>query len=127
MGTQRSTEEVVQSHLAYRQYGDLEWDLRLNYAPDVVLLCPEGIHHGHDGVRHLAHILGTYIDGPSCTYQQIISEGEVGMLVWSGSTGALGTHDGVESYVVREGLIAAQTIQYPASRLGGIPEQQGQS
>ncbi|GAB6983594.1 hypothetical protein [Nocardioides pyridinolyticus] len=39
----RSTRGVIESHLHYRQVGDLERDLVENYAPDVRLLSAEGV------------------------------------------------------------------------------------
>jgi hypothetical protein len=41
-GSPRTIQEVLNSHLHYRTVGDLEGDLRENYADDVVLLSAEG-------------------------------------------------------------------------------------
>jgi len=109
---ERSTREVVESHLHYRKSGDLDKDLAENYAEDVTLLSWEGVHRGHDGVRKLADILKSYVPEGSYSYEQVLAEGEVGMLRWRGTGGDVRIHDGADSYVVREGLIQAQTIHY---------------
>jgi hypothetical protein len=115
-GNPRTIQEVLNSHLHYRTVGDLEGDLRENYADDVVLLSAEGVHRGHDGVRHLADILQSYIQDGSYQFHKLLTDGEIGMLVWTGSTDELEIHDGVDSFVVRDGRIAAQTIHYSTRR-----------
>ncbi|QTG79432.1 nuclear transport factor 2 family protein [Arthrobacter crystallopoietes] len=112
----RTIQEVLNSHLHHRTVGDLEGDLRENYADDVVLLSAEGVHRGHDGVRHLADILQSYIQDGSYQFHKLLTDGEIGMLVWTGSTDELKIHDGVDSFVVRDGRITAQTIHYSTRR-----------
>ncbi|MBQ0906089.1 nuclear transport factor 2 family protein [Micromonospora sp. U21] len=120
----RTTEQVLRDHLRCRKDGDLEGDLRANYHPQVRLLSAEGIHHGHDGVRYLAGILRSYVPDGDYRYRQVLTDGEVGMLVWSGRCTANDTalHDGVDSYVVRDGLLVAQTIHYSSFHLDGRPD-----
>jgi hypothetical protein len=115
-GSPRTIQEVLNSHLHHRTVGDLEGDLRENYAADVVLLSAEGVHRGHDGVRYLAGILQSYIQDGSFQFHKLLTDGEIGMLVWTGSTDELEIHDGVDSFVVRDGRIAAQTIHYSTRR-----------
>jgi hypothetical protein len=55
--TGRTTLQVLESHLAYREAGDVDGDLATNYASDVVLLSAEGIDHGHSGVRQASALL----------------------------------------------------------------------
>jgi len=112
----RRTRDVVESHLELRQRGDLERDLDLNYSPEVVLLSAEGVQHGHDGVRRLADVLQTYVDAGRYTYEQVLVDGEVAMLMWSAADQRVLIHDGADSYVVRDGLIQAQTIHYSVAR-----------
>lgn len=115
-GSPRTIQEVLNSHLHHRTVGDLEGDLRENYADGVVLLSAEGVHRGHEGVRHLADILQSYIQDGSYQFHKLLTDGEIGMLVWTGSTDELEIHDGVDSFVVRDGRIAAQTIHYSLRR-----------
>lgn len=109
----RTTREVIEAHLDCRKAGDLERDRATNYAADVTLLSSgEGLHRGHDGVRKLARILRTYLPHGNYQYRQVLAEGEVGMLTWSGSGEDTVVHDGADSYLVRDGLIQTQTIHY---------------
>ncbi|MEU0315928.1 nuclear transport factor 2 family protein [Nocardioides sp. NPDC006273] len=108
----RTAREVLEAHLRRRKHGELESDLAENYAADVTLLSAEGVSRGHDGVRHLADILNSYLPEGHYSYQQILIDGEVGMLQWTGTGKDTVIHDGADSYVVRAGLIRAQTIHY---------------
>ncbi|MEV5634089.1 hypothetical protein [Micromonospora tulbaghiae] len=120
----RSTEQVLRDHLQRRRDGDLDGDLRINYHPKVRLLSAEGVHHGHSGVRYLAGILRSYVHDGDYRYRQILTDGDVGMLVWSGRCVADETalHDGVDTYVIRGGLLVAQTIHYSAAALDKHPD-----
>ena len=108
----RTTKEVVESHLQLRLEGDLEEDLRRNYDEDVILLSAEGVNHGHDGVRKLASVLDGFVPQGSYTYEQILHAGDMGMLHWHGTGEDRDIHDGADSYLIRDGLIAIQTIHY---------------
>ena len=111
----RSTREVLEDHLRKRGEDDLERDIETNYAPDVVLLSYEGVHRGHDGVRKLAEILASYVGPSDYEYDAFIAMDEYGLLRWSANGAETTVHDGVDSFVVREGLIQAQTIHYSTS------------
>jgi hypothetical protein len=113
----RSTREVLESHLALREQGDLEGDLGRNYADDVVLLSwGEGVHRGKDGVRELATVLRTYLPEGEYSYGLLLVADEYGLLQWSGSGAGTVVHDGADSFVVRDGRIVAQTIHYATDR-----------
>lgn len=107
----RTTRQVRESHLEQRQ-ADLAGDLSRNYDVDVVLFSAEGIHRGHEGVRLLAPILRTYVSAGRYSYDQLLVDGQVGMLQWTAEGDAVEIHDDADSYVVRGGCIVAQTIPY---------------
>ncbi|MFC0623296.1 YetF domain-containing protein [Kribbella deserti] len=109
----RPTSAVIEAHLHCRRSRDVESDLSCNYSHDVVLLSAEGVNRGHDGVRRLAGILHSYLDHNgewSCVRLQI--DGEIAVLQWRGTGPGLRIHDGVDTFVVRDGRIVAQTIHY---------------
>jgi hypothetical protein len=118
MGSTRSAQEVLDWHLTCRQKGDLERDIADNYDPDAILLSAEGVNRGHDGVRRLAAILRNYVPEGSYSYQQVLVDGDVGMLLWTAHGDGVDIHDGADSYVVRSGRIIAQTIHYAVRRDG---------
>lgn len=109
----RSTEEVVTDHLARRARGDLEGDLAANYAEDVVVLSKDGGYRGRDGIRTTAAILADLLPEASFSYDLLRIEDEFALLGWS-ATAANGarTCQGADSFTVRNGRIAAQTIHY---------------
>jgi hypothetical protein len=115
----RSTREVVESHLEHRRRGDLEGDLRQNYATDVVVLSAEGIHRGHDALRLTASVLKSYLEHSDFDYDQVLVTDEYGLLNWSAQDGGTEIHDGADSYVVRDGLIVMQSIHYSVDRSSG--------
>ncbi len=108
----RSAEEVLQSHLALRQRKALEEDIELNYAPHVVLLTHEGVLHGHEGVRESGHLLHRQLPDGEYEYHNLLINGDVGFLEWTGRGRGSDVCDGADSYEVRDGKIVAQTIHY---------------
>ena len=112
MTQERTTQQVVDDHLQLAMDGELEQDLARNYAEDVVLLSNWGVEHGHDGARRLAHLLQSQLPDSTFAYRLRLVEGEVAMLQWTAQSRAAAVRDGVDSYVVRDGRISAQTIWY---------------
>jgi hypothetical protein len=112
MSNERSAEEVLDEHLAISLSGDIEEDLSRNYAPEVVVVSNWGVGRGHDGMRRLGQLLRRQLPDCAFTYRLRMVEGEIAMLAWSASSSAASVHDGVDSYVIRDGRIRAQTIHY---------------
>jgi hypothetical protein len=111
--SKRSTREVFESHLRLRQEGKLEDDLALNYAHDVVQLTgASGVRRGHDGVRAGAQELRELLPQARYTYVRREVEGEVAFLVWDAESDAGRVRGGCDTFLIRDGLIVVQTIQY---------------
>lgn len=109
----RSTQEVIEEHLELRKQGEIETDLERNFADDVILLTPGRIHHGKDGVRETAEMLERAVSDPETyNYDSLVCEREVALLEWSAHTERMHIEDGVDSFMVRDGLVRAQTIRY---------------
>lgn len=113
----RSTRDILDDHLRRRAAGDLSGDLLANYAPDVIVLHPDGEAFGHDGVRRLADRFSRYHVDSEFRCHRVLTSGEIGVLEWSGRGGRTDTMmiEATESFVMREGLIAAQTLTYVAA------------
>ncbi|MDP9402195.1 MAG: hypothetical protein M3P85_02435 [Actinomycetota bacterium] len=60
-------------------------------------------------MRRLGQLLRRQLPDCAFTYRLRMVEGEIAMLAWSASSSV---HDGVDSYVIRDGRIRAQTIHY---------------
>jgi hypothetical protein len=108
----RSTRQVFEDHLRKRRRGRFEEDLAANYAEGVVLLTPWGAFRGHDGVRRCAARLFGHLPCPRYTYRVKLVAGEVAFLEWSARCPEAEVDDGADSFLIRGGLIVAQTIHY---------------
>jgi hypothetical protein len=109
---------VLDDHLATSLNGSVEDDLARNYAPDVVVVSNWGVKRGHDGVREMARLLRSQL--PDCTfaYKTRLVEDGIALLAWTAQSPVGSVRDGVDSYVVRDGLIQAQTIHYTLTPAG---------
>ena len=108
-----SCRAVLDEHLACRERGDLDEDLRHHYAEDVVVLTPKGAFHGHDGVREAAEELYKAVhhtDGYE--YSSVVCDDRVALLEWNAKGDEMRIADGVDSFLIEDGKIKAQTIRY---------------
>ena len=116
----RSAREVLDDHLNLaNDWVDtdldrvLEEDLRRNVSQDVVVLINRGTFRGHDGVRKLAEMLAEELpDHEAFEYTYVAAEGRIGLLEWSYTDATVTVRDGVDSYLIEDGKIVAQTIHY---------------
>lgn len=112
MTEQRSAQEVLDDHLNTSLNGSVDEDVERNYAEDVTIVSNWGVDQGHEGVRRMAQLLQSQLPGCTFTYTMRLVAGEVGLLEWTGDSPAGSVRDGVDSYVIRDGRIQAQTIHY---------------
>jgi hypothetical protein len=108
----RTSREVLAHHLRLRTDGDLEQDLLDNYHPDVVLLTAREVFRGHDGVRASAHRLWRAVGKGDYTYHHVLADDRMAMLEWSAGNDRVIVRFGVDSYLIENGWITAQTIHY---------------
>lgn len=109
----RDTRSVLDDHLACRETGDLDGDLERNYADDVVVITPAGVHRGHDGVRSAAEKLYravSHTDGYE--YTSIVTDDRIALLEWAAGGGEMRIADGVDTFLIEDGEIKVQTIRY---------------
>lgn len=115
--TRRSAREVFDAHLREGKHGSVDDDLARNYAEDIVILTGMGVHHGHDGLRHLARLLREQLPGATFDYRTQLVAGEMAFLEWEGRSGCAEVRDGADSFLIRDGRIVAQTIHYTVQPL----------
>ena len=109
----RNSREVLAAHLRLRKAGDLERDLWENYSPDVVVLTARAVFRGHEGVRRSAHRLWLALgETGSYTYSHVFADDRMALLEWRGGDERRQIRCGVDSYLIENGWIAAQTIHY---------------
>ena len=112
MDDSRSPAEVLDDHLRESKRGSVEEDLVRNYSDDLVVLTRDGVFRGHAGLREMADRLREELPEATFDYRAKVVSGEFALLEWAarGRGGIVG--DGVDSYVIRNGKIIAQTIHY---------------
>lgn len=123
--SRRTAREVLDDHLdvANTWVGAsaedaLEEDLRRNVAEDIVVLINRGTFRGHDGVRELARMLADELpEHQAFDYTYVSTEDRIGLLEWSYEDATVRVRDGVDSYLIEDGLIVAQTIHYTVEPL----------
>lgn len=108
----RSTTDVVHDHLVKRLAGEVEADIGTNFSKDVIIISNYGVYRGHDGVRESADMLDEAISNARFEYGLTMIEGECALLEWSAEAEDKSIESGVDSFVVRDGKIIAQTIFY---------------
>ena len=122
--SRRSAREVLDDHLNIANgWGDvpledvLAEDLRRNVSENIVILINRGTFRGYDGVRELAQLLAAELpEHAAFQYTYVAAEGPVGLLEWTYEDSTVRVRDGVDSYVIENGKIVAQTIHYTVER-----------
>lgn len=123
MSAQRSAREVIDDHLELARSGDFDTDLERNYHPDVVFFMSDGIYRGREGGLELAKRLEEELPGATFEYTTVLVEADVGFLEWTGRANETEVNDGADSFVVRDGLIVAQTIHYTVEPRTRAPQE----
>ena len=116
----RSAREVLDDHLNLaNDWADtpldrvMEEDLRRNVSEDIVVLINRGTFRGHDGVRQLAEMLAEELpEHEAFEYTYVATDGRMGLLEWTYTDATVTVRDGVDSYLIEDGKIVAQTIHY---------------
>jgi len=118
--SRRSAREVLDDHLNISNlWVDtpldrvLDEDLRRNVSEDIVILINRGTFRGYEGVRQLAQMLSDELpEHEAFEYTYVAVEGRVGLLEWTCQDSTIQVRDGVDSYLIEDGKIVAQTIHY---------------
>jgi ketosteroid isomerase-like protein len=107
----RTPQEVFAHHGKALGAGDLD-EIVVDYADDSVLITPAGAARGKDGVRKVfARLLDDLPDAAWDLKNQIF-EGDLLFLEWAADSAVNRVHDGVDTFVFRDGMIRAQTVRY---------------
>lgn len=108
----RTPREVLEDHLALAAAGDWRTDIDRNVAEDVVVLTGFGVFEGREQARLLAELLAAQLPGARFEYTTVLVRGDVGFLEWRADGPVARVRDGVDTFVVRDGRIVAQTLHY---------------
>lgn len=108
----RSTTEVFEDHLRLRVAGDLETDLRRNYAENVVLLTVNSNASGHDALRMSARRLAEQLPNGHFDFLAKQVNGPYALLIWRARSDRFDVIAGADSFLIVDGRIQLQTIHY---------------
>lgn len=108
----RSTEDVFEDHLRLRLDGDIEEDLRRNYAPDVILLTCNSNETGHDAIRKSSLRLNDQMPEARFEFLSRQTRGQFALLIWRGTSPHFQAIDGADTFVIENGKIVFQSIHY---------------
>ncbi len=121
----KSTREVLDDHLALAKQGDLETDIKRNFADDCVLLTSFGAFYGVEGLKQKYALLQEHLPNATYVYEHVLDHGEMGFLKWSGDSDISYVDDGADSYLIQNGKIKVMTIHYTPKRKGDISQDRG--
>ncbi|MFJ5228110.1 nuclear transport factor 2 family protein [Streptomyces sp. NPDC088400] len=106
----RTPQEIFEDHGRRLGTGDLDL-ISGNYAQDAVLITPDGILRGREGVkRGIGRLLADLPDADWALKPQF-ADGVL-FLEWSAVGPTARVDDGVDTFVFRDGAIQAQTVRY---------------
>ena len=106
----RTPDEIVQHHLKALGDGDVD-EIMADYAADAVLITAAGVRSGRDAIRDGFQRLVTTLSGIVWTSTAQVSSGDTVLLEWTADAGSVAVEDGVDTFVVRDGLIQSQTAR----------------
>jgi ketosteroid isomerase-like protein len=112
-----STKDVLDHHLQCFGQGDLEGILS-DYAPGAVLFTPDGPLHGPSKIKPVFQALIAEFAKPGAAFQmqQQFIEGEFAYIRWTAETADNVYELGTDTFVVRQGKIAAQSFTSKVTR-----------
>ena len=109
--TTRTPQEVFQHHAEVLIGGDLEGILS-DYADDAVMITPAGVKRGKEGIRETFRELLADLPSADWDVPTQIFEGDLLFIEWSAVSQKMRVEDGIDTFVIRDGLIRAQTVRY---------------
>ena len=107
----RTAAEVFRHHAQAMTAGDLD-EIVSDYADDARFITQAGVLRGKQGVRDAFANLFAELPDPRFDVHTRMLEGDVLFLEWTATATGSRADDGVETFVVRDGQIALQTMHY---------------
>ncbi|MGY1780252.1 nuclear transport factor 2 family protein [Geodermatophilus sp. SYSU D01036] len=112
----RTPQEVFEHHVAAIGAADVD-AIAADYAEDAVLITPDQVLRGRDGVRQLFSTLLGELPDAAWEVPTRVFEGDVLFIEWSAVAEKARVLDGVDTFVFRDGEIRLQTVRMTLERL----------
>jgi hypothetical protein len=104
-------QEVLERHLQATMAEDLD-RIAADYVDDALLLTPEGVKRGKDGVRDVFTKLFANLSGARWQLVTQTFADNILLLEWTADAGSCRVEDGADTFVFHKGLIQVQTVRY---------------
>ncbi len=115
--TTRTPQEVFQHHGEALMAEDLE-GIVADYSDDAVIITPDGVLRGKDGVRQtFVKLLGD-LPGAKWELPTMLFEDDILFLEWKAASEKVKADDGIDTFVFRDGMIRVQTVRYTLTPTG---------
>ncbi len=111
MAARRTPQEVFQHHVEALGAENLD-EIVADYTDDAILITPEGVKRGKEGVREAFTKLTGDVPQANWDLKTTLFEEDILFLEWGAESAAARTEDGVDTFVFRDGMIRVQTIRY---------------
>jgi hypothetical protein len=111
----RTPQEVFQHHAEPHGAEDID-AIVSDYADDAMFITPDGVLRGKEGVREAFVKLTWEVPGAEWTLATQIYEDDILLLEWTATSPGSRVEDGIDTFVVRDGLIRVQTVRYTLQR-----------
>ncbi len=115
--TTRTPQEVFQHHGEALMAEDLD-GIVADYSDDAVVMTPDGVLRGKDGVRQaFVKLLGD-LPGAKWELPTMLFEDDILLLEWKAVSEKVKAEDGIDTFVFRDGMIRVQTVRYTLTPTG---------
>ncbi|CAM3294582.1 polyketide cyclase [Mycobacterium intermedium] len=104
-------QEVFAHHGQALAAGDLD-EIVADYADDSVVITSAGVARGKNEIRQVFVKLLADLPDAAWDLKTMIFDGDVLFLEWAADSAVNRVDDGVDTFVFRDGVIAAQTVRY---------------
>lgn len=107
----RTTQEVFDHHVQALIARNLD-EVVADYAENAFIITPEGVTRGRPAIRGLFANLLEALPNAQFAAKTLIIEGEVLFLEWTADSARNKVNDGVDTFLIRNGQIQAQTVKF---------------
>jgi uncharacterized protein (TIGR02246 family) len=107
----RTPQEVFAHHAEALMAGDLD-EIVADYADDAVFITPGGVKRGKEGVRDAFTALLAELPNAEWAVPTQTFEGDVLFIEWRADSKANRVEDGIDTFVIKDGMIQTQTVRY---------------
>jgi ketosteroid isomerase-like protein len=113
----RTPQEVLAHHSEALDAADLD-EIVADFADDAVVITPAGAKRGREGVREAFTQMLADLPGATWSVKKQIKADGLVLLAWTADAAGSRADDGVDTFVLQDGMIRAQTVSYTLQRKG---------